>query len=450
MPIQLYPYQEAPMPHLQQLVEANSPLIILAASTGFGKTIISLELMRRTQKKFGVIAPRATLSAWNRTAKAMGVIPEFVLNIENLRTGNKKRTGIISKLSNYSWTWNSLKTGDYLLVDEFQVCSGMETQNAYMVANARKQGINVVASTATLGDSTLKLRLLLYLAGLVPWKEYYQWLRDNGGYRDANITGHPWRFVRGAAAISIMSEINQKLFPKFGVRLRSEEIKSFPQVQNFVDLVTPSDEARRAVREAYASMSKELKDPTRAPNQLVQILHWRMRVELEKLHTMRELVDEALEDGLSVVVFFCFIEPLFKFAEMMKAQAPSLIYGSDPAKQQQTKAERDESVRRFQANETRLCLASFGAGGVGLSLGDEHGGHPRIAFHNLCLDSVSLVQGLGRIHRANSKTPSINKIVLIEGVPIETRVFRLLSAKISNLSALQADSLDLSKLLNED
>lgn len=443
--MELFEYQEAPMPALETLVRAESPLVLLAASTGYGKTVMALELMKRTGKAFGVIAPRVTLSAWNRTAETLGLTPKFVINVEKIRTGRQKH--ILEKRSSYLWTWTGLARGDWLIVDEVHRHGGLETQNAYLVANAKNQGINVLGLSATLGDSPLKLRLLLCLSGRVPWNQFYSWARAHGCYRDADINGHPWRFVRGAQARNIMSQLNSLFFPTYGVRLRSEDVPNFPKVQNIVDPVTPSDAARKATRAAYASLAEELKNPDHAANELVRMLRWRQRVEEEKLPVFQELVEESLEEGMSVVASFNFTAPLFKFAESMAVHKPALIYGSDLYGRQQTTAERNEAQRRFQTNETRLCLLSIGAGGVGLSLGDELGGHPRIAYHNLPLTATDLIQLIGRVHRSNSLTPSINRVVLLAGVPVEERVFRLLSGKVSNLSALQADALDLSTLI---
>mgnify|MGYP000865350421 FL=1 len=443
--LELHSYQEAPMPALETLVRANKPLVLLAASTGYGKTVMALELMKRANRPFGVLAPRVTLSAWAKTAAAMGLSSKFTYNVEKLRTGRQPK--VLEKKSNYVWTWTGLEPGDWLIVDEIHRHGGLESQNAYMVANAKARGINVLGLSATLADSPLKLRLLLHLSELVSWKNFYSWAREHGCFRDPAINGHPWRFVKGRRATEIMAGINAQLFPAFGVRLRSEDVPGFPKVQNIVDPVTPSDAARKATQAAYASLAEELKNPDASKHEMVRMLRWRQRIEAEKLPVLKELVEESLEEGMSVVVSFNFTAPLFQFADEMKAHAPALVYGSDPQGRTQTPAERDAHVARFQSNETRLCALSIDAGGVGLSLGDEHGGHPRIAYHNLPLTSVGLVQLLGRVHRANSKTPSINRIVLLDGVPIEERVFRILSGKISNMSALQDDDLDLSKLI---
>jgi hypothetical protein len=246
-----------------------------------------------------------------------------------------------------------------------------------------------------------------------------------------------------------MEDLNKKFFPDFGVRLRSEDIPEFPECQNIVDLVSPSEKARAHIQAAYSELREELKNPDRAKTDLTRLLRWRQRIESEKLHVFKELVEDGLENGHSVVASFNFTEPLFQFADMMKAHNPALIYGSDRDGRQQTEKERDEHKRRFQSNETKLLLLTIQAGGVGLSLGDELGDHPRLAYHNLPLSTVDMVQLLGRIHRADSKTKSVNRIVLIDGVDIEKKVFAILNKKIGNLSALQNDTLDLQTLISE-
>lgn len=447
--MQLYPYQAAPMPALEKLMDDGERFVLLAASTGYGKTVMACHLMSRLPEgvRFGVLAPRATLSAWRRTADAFGLKPEFILNPEAIRTGSRK--DIIRKDSKVRWKWTGLGKDDWLVLDEYHRFGGMESQNAYMAAYAKPCGIKVLGMTATLADSPLKLRLTMYLMNQLRWVDFYRWAQSNGCYRDPEIHGHPWKFVHGKRASGIMSKLNAEIFPAHGVRLRSEDIPGFPEVQNIVDPVTPSATALKAVKAAYDDMPECLKNPDSVSNPAVRLLRWRQRIEEEKLPVFKELVEEAIEAGMSVVASFNFTAPLFEFAEEMKKYAPAMIYGSDEFGRLQSAVSRDAEIKRFQTNETPLCLLTITAGGVGLSLGDELGGHPRIAFHNLPLDSTSLVQLLGRIHRANSKTKSINRIVLLDGVPVEDLVFRILNNKINNLSALQNDDLDLAELVRK-
>ena len=69
--MELYPYQ-APLipPMLDILNDPEKLLALLALSTGTGKTVVALELMRRASCSFGVLAPKTTLGQWTRTATA--------------------------------------------------------------------------------------------------------------------------------------------------------------------------------------------------------------------------------------------------------------------------------------------------------------------------------------------------------------------------------------------
>ena len=240
------------------------------------------------------------------------------------------------------------------------------------------------------------------------------------------------------------------MFPAYGVQVKLEDIPDFPEVLNVVEKVTPSDSARVAINAAYQTMREEVRNPDKAKTDLTRLLRSRQRVEIEKIAIFKELIEDALEEGYSVVASFNFTEPLFEMKRQMAAYNPAMIYGSDPNGKLQTEKERDAEKARFQSNSTRLLLLSVAAGGVGVSIGDEHGGHPRIAFHNLCLDSVSFTQLLGRIHRANSKTKSINKVILTDGVAVEERIYKLLNNKLKNMGALQDDSFSLDSILKEE
>ena len=446
--MQLYDYQEPAMPRMLEILnDPGKRLALLAASTGYGKTYMALELIRRSSSSCAVLCPKITLGQWRSSASIVGVAPRFVVNPEKLRTGNQKQW--LEKISDSSWNWVGLEDGDVVILDELHRFGGLDSQLAFMAACLSKRDVKVLGLTATLADSPLKTRFIQHQAKLTPWNSFFQWAKGVGCYRDTGINGAPWRPPYGKACRKVMEDLNAKLFPDFGVRLRSEDIPSFPEVLNVVDLVTPSEKARREIDAAYSMMADELKDPNKAKTALVRLLRWRQRIESEKLHVFKELVDDALEDGYSVVASFNFTDPLFEFRKMFARENPAMIYGSDPNGRQQADAEREAEKARFQSNRTRLLLLTIQAGGVGLSLGDELGGHPRLAFHNLPLDTTSLVQLLGRIHRADSKTKSVNRIVLVDGVAVEKTVFKILNRKIGNLSALQNDELDLEKLIGE-
>ena len=445
--MELYPYQEQAMPHLLEVLKSEKQLDLCAASTGYGKTYMALELVRRSNSSFAVLCPKVTLRQWRSSASIVGVSPKFILNPEKLRAGNQPH--ILRRVTDLNWNWTGLEDGDVLILDEVHRYGGAQSLLGRMAVNLNRKKITVLGLSATLADGPLKMRFLLHQARMVPWQGFYQWAQTVGCFRDTAINGAPWRNPFPRQCKQVMEELNRKFFPDFGIRLRSEDIPEFPEVQNIVDLVTPSDEARRKIDASYEQLRDELKNPDAAKTDLTRLLRWRQRIESEKLHVFKELVEDALEEGYSVVASFNFTQPLFDFAKTMKAHDPALIYGSDPDGGLQTDAQREMNKQRFQTNATKLLLLTIQAGGVGLSLGDELGGAPRIAFHNLPLSTVDMVQLLGRIHRADSKTKSVNRIVLVDGVAVEKQVFAILNKKIGNLSALQNDDLDLEKLISK-
>ena len=444
----LYDYQEPLMdPMLKILNDPDKRLAVMALSVGTGKTVVALELMRRGNFSFGVVCPRVCISQWQRTAVALGVKPKFVLNMEALRTGNRKH--IVVKKTPTSFDWTGFESGDVCIVDEAHRAGGMTSQNAFMVACLAMKGVKVCALSATLADSPLRMRVWLHLAKLVPWSNFYSWARSVGCSRDERINGHPWIPPRGKLGVQAMETLNQQFFPAYGVRLNSKEIAGYPKSQTVVDLVTPSNEAKAAINRGYQLLSDEVKNPSRAKTDLTKILRARQQVEHAKIHVMRELVEDALEDGLSVAVFFCFTEPLEEFCKLMAHENPAKIYGTTSGGHSQTNAERQADIDRFQKNETRLLVANVAAGGVGVSLEDLDGNHPRLLLTSLPLSALELIQTLGRCARANSKSPTVNRVVLVEGSEIEERVYRILSRKLDNLGALTEDDLSMEKIVTE-
>ena len=441
--IKLHDYQEALVPTMETILkDPDKRLALLALSTGTGKTYLSLELMRRVNCSFGVLAPKTVLGQWKRSCEAVGTKPKFVLNPESVRTGNKQH--ILVKKDKWSWIWTGLNAGDVLILDEIQRYSALDSQMAMMAASATSQGIKILGLSATLADSPLKLRLMLHAAKKVPWPRFLSWAAANGCARDERINGHPWRPPYGRACVELMDAVGKLLFPEFGVRLDSKDIPNYPECTTIVDPVTPSPAAAKAANEAYKLLSDAIKHPEKAANDLVQGLRFRQQIEHAKIHVFKELAEDALENGNSVIVAFNFRDPLFELKELMSKHDPVIVMGG------QTATERQAQIDKFQSNSTKLMLIMTSAGGVGLDCGDKHGGHPRLLLASLPISTIELVQLLGRAHRSNSKTPTVNRVVLLEGVAVEEKVFKLLSRKVNNMSSLQGDDLSLESLLKDE
>ncbi len=120
---------------------------------------------------------------------------------------------------------------------------------------------------------------------------------------------------------------------------------------------------------------------------------------------------------------------VWRLKEHLKDLDPSVIIG------EQNEIEREFERKRFQGNTTKVCICTFGAGGLGLDLHDLEG-RPRVSIINPPWSAVQLVQALGRIHRAGALSPAIQKLIYAAGT-VEEEVAGRVEASLNNLNLLQ-------------
>ena len=103
------------------------------------------------------------------------------------------------------------------------------------------------------------------------------------------------------------------------------------------------------------------------------------------------------------------------------------IYGD------QTMEERQDAINRFQRNEERIIICQIRAGGVGISLHDLYGGHPRVSLMNFPDSGSDLIQALGRIPRSGSKSASLQRIIFVANVDYEKNIMQNINRKLTKL-----------------
>jgi hypothetical protein len=113
----------------------------------------------------------------------------------------------------------------------------------------------------------------------------------------------------------------------------------------------------------------------------------------------------------------------------------------------QKTAEREAGIAAFQGNRARVLIANLAAGGVGISLHDLHGTHPRTALILPGNDPRLLKQALGRVWRQGG-SPSLQRILYAAGT-VEERLADRMEQKLRNLDLLN-DGLEGLKLSEED
>lgn len=445
--MKLYPYQEETCKEALQVFLSGKPFSLLRGDVGVGKTVMALEVARRLGSKYvGVIAPKITLTSWTKTAKAMGVHLGFCLNPEMLRTGRVKNIVTLNPLDKRVYEYRLPERDTLIIVDEIHRFGGMDTQSAYLLFGTKATEARVLGLTGTLGESPLRLRAILSLCNLVPWKDFPRWAVEHGCFRNHDITGSPWQFVKGRRAMEIMTQIGRDLFPAHGTQLSVDDIPGYPECDVQARLYDMPDRLLSEVNKIYRALRDEIQKPEHAPNSLVEQLRHRQQVQAIKVPLFVELTKELLDEGKSVVSFFDFREPLEMYEQEIKklGYQVSSIHGDTPTK------ERNRIMAEQARDNIQVIGAITAAGGIGINLGDVRGERPRVGLLNIPIDGITAHQACGRIHRATNKTKALNIFVLLAGSPIEERIYSLLSGKLRNLASIQGDDIRKTILMKGD
>lgn len=416
---------------------------------GIGKTFTSCAVARDLGMKMVVICPKAVISSWNAVIKdhfGMGDSLIAVTNYEQLKRGKSS-----SELASYviprdtrrkTFQWKIPKN-TLIIWDESQKLKNWKTKNAKMCLTAFQQGYKQLFCSATNATNPLELRtvgtcLKLFKKGQTNW---YQWIKEHG------CTKGMWGMEFAPDEKSrqkILKKLHKDIFLDRGVRLRRDTIPNFPECDLFAVLLDMEKEDTDKINSIYVEMQSELKkleqlQKLNRHNHLVTELRFRQQIELVKVPLFIDMIEEAREEGLSIVVFVNFTDTI---NALSKRLGISCIFdgkvGDDV---------REMNKQRFQNNEEQVILVSVKAGGGGLSLHDINGGHPRLSIISPSYSPVDMRQVVGRIWRDDAKTKGIQKLVCVKGT-VEENVYNNVIKKLNNLDLLNDGDLSFSKPFN--
>jgi superfamily II DNA or RNA helicase len=140
-----------------------------------------------------------------------------------------------------------------------------------------------------------------------------------------------------------------------------------------------------------------------------------------------ELTEEAIEEGMSVVIFVNFTETIEALSKRLNTKC--IVNGVIKDK------DRQQNLDDFKSDRERIILINIAAGGAGISCSDATGKYPRLSLISPNYSAELTRQSTGRIWREDSKTKSIQKIVYIGGTE-EEKVCDAVNKKLENLDTL--------------
>jgi hypothetical protein len=468
----LKPHQVEALPHLLSCVNLYRTTLDLS-STGVGKTYVTCAVARTLDLPTLVIAPKVSLTAWRRVAEYFGD-KHSVINYEKLRTGrtpfgwwdNTPPPGwereefyicqccqrpvdfdnydpcychplgihcIVTKKRKWDYgDFHFHKGVKFVIFDEMHRCNAVNGLNAKMLIAAKRQDIRIHGMSATAGLSPLHMQALGYACGLHSLADFYDWARRHGCMNDRRFGGFVW-LQTPTRQMEIMKQIGDNLVPKMGIRLRAEDIPSFPECSVSAELYDLEenklvDELYEEMSEAIAELDSRSERDVCTDHPLTKILRARQRLELLKVPIAVELAKDYQAKGYSVVIGANFQQTV---AELRRRLGWSCFIDGTPAGVKL----RQQSIDDFQANKETGMVMNIKAGGICVSLQDLHGDHPRIGLAFPSTSAVDMIQFFGRLPREGAKTKSHYRVLLAANT-VEEQIQKKFNSKTNNLSAL--------------
>lgn len=419
---ELYPEQ---VPHCRQLLTSllTHKHALDASETGCGKTLVAAEIASSLRRRTLIVCPKVSRPMWEKEMRARGWAADAVLNYEKLRTG-KTEWGTWEQGKH--WKWNLPASNALVIWDEVQNCQGMSSLNSKMLISA-KPFYNLMLS-ATAAEDPIDLRALGYILGLHSLRNYWSWARANG------CVPNPWGGLEFEDEDHVhLNNIHNHIFPLHGSRLTVQDLHSHFQDSQ---VITTPLEFGDGIKKIYKEMEKEVAELAKimtsdsdhpAAAALIAKLRARQQVEFCKVPAMIEMAESFLEEGRSVVIFVNFNETIN--ALLKRLPYAKVIRGG------QSDKEREDAEETFQNNSCRLLIVNSQAGGVSLSLHDLHGGHPRAGIISPDWNPKKILQVLGRLPRAEGKTPT-QQFVLFAAGTVEEEVEKVMSEKIRRIQTI--------------
>jgi hypothetical protein len=425
------------------------------SETGCGKTYVAVAVAEMMKRPVIVVCPKTVRNKWTKLMKLWGVHPKLVINYEKLVRGNtpwlkynpapKGPNG--KPIKDYPrWCLTKLNFPDNALVilDEAHRCKAFSSLCAGLMIACKKQGYKLMNLSATLACDPRDMRAVGYANNLM--RNY-----DNKSYKAFCIEhGAEWLGRWGALtfnpedsrAQAKMKMIHESLFTiqKSASRLtRKIMAEYFPA--NHVDATAYSmdDISTRKIQAVYDWLERELDSLAEHCEKygdciLTVILEARQRIELLKVPLFVELVEDAYDEGNSVVCFVNFTRTLEAISTKLNHRKNlkgliGYIHGGQKDK------DRERDVEDFQSDRKRIILANQAAGGVAIDLHDLNGKYPRESILSPDFSAIKLLQAMGRIHRHGALTPCYQTLAYVAGT-IEERAVVKVQGKINNLSLL--------------
>jgi superfamily II DNA or RNA helicase len=319
----------------------------------------------------------------------------------------------------YTYVWKNLPHDCVIIFDEAHRCKNPRTLNSVLLYTLAKTTAKIVMLSATISDKFENFALCGFVLGL------YSQIRN----------AKNWMLSVSKDCNNIFSGVHDQIYPEYAARMRIKDLgKLFPD--NSISCNCYDMKNAKEIEEQYKLIEEEVIrlqiNEDLSGCGLARILYCRMKIEMLKVPTYIEQAKKFIEEGASVAIFVNFTQSLQTIADELNTKC--IIFG------QQTREERDNAIDRFNNDLERIIVCNINSGGVGVSLHDLNGIYPRVSIISPGYSAQSIVQALGRIHRAGAKTAVRQRIIFCSNT-VEEQICSNMRDKITNIAMLNDNDL---------
>lgn len=333
------------------------------------------------------------------------------------------------------------------------------SQRAELARAITESGERIMFVTATPCDRPGDL-LYLKRAGLFKSDEQFQnlmaeigvyWVEPKFNDRQEMIQFGRWDFsdMDTLGATKRLGEIFDTLYEDGNMLRRELEFRNLNVLMNNLTMSQNVLDLMDAIEETLTTEDDDGKEKKNLAD-----IYNRQLEELEehKLDEVIRLTNDAISRGRNVLIFVKSVDTgteerawsgkpkpgavrilKEKFAKMYGEDKVGVIVGTHS---EYEKYRRLENVKDFQSRKRRIMIGTPASGGTGLNLDDTVGNAPRtMIVVTFPLSFIDVVQIVGRIVRAKTKSVSECHFIYAGNVPVDKWLANLLAIKFATLHA---------------
>lgn len=424
-----------------------------ASHTGCGKTYVASWVAKYFNAPVVVICPKVVRKTWSEVLTQFGIVAHAIVNYEKITRGNTEHYTYTKKEYDNARNWWESKGINIhfpkrclVIVDEVHKTKGLNSLNGEMLVALKNNGYNLLLLSATAATNVTEMKNFGYATNLHIGSNFRDFVKDHGVTYN-NFGAMVWD-SSSDACIQAMKRIHNTLYKTTHIasRMTRDMFKDiFPDNRISADLFDLGAVNTAKFNKVIEQMEAELaaldeRSKDYSSHHFAVMMRMRRHTELLKVPAIVDWVETMYDEGISPVVFVNFMDSVAaienRLSKRFAGQVAKIVGG-------QSERVRNDDIAAFQADRKRIMLANLKAGNAGISLHDLNGNYARSALINPSWSAIDVQQALGRIYRANGKTPCVQRFMFAEGT-IETQIRERVRRKIANIDMLNDGDLEMS------